>query len=68
MMCSDLALDPDFQILEITQKPHTPIFIIKLYNGKNTNNIYTINRIKQIPVPQQQMAIYTGDWNLHHVN
>jgi hypothetical protein len=65
---SYLALDPDFQILEITQKPHTPIFIVNLYNGKDTNNIYTIDRIKQIPVPQQQMAIYTGDWNLHHAN
>jgi hypothetical protein len=48
---SDLALDPDFQILEIMQKPHTPIFIINIYNGKDTNNIYTIDRIKQIPVP-----------------
>jgi hypothetical protein len=58
---SDLALDPDFQILEITQKPHPPIFIVNLYNSKDTNNIYTIDRIKQIPVPQQQMAIYTGN-------
>jgi hypothetical protein len=67
-MCSDLALDPDFQILEVTQKPHLPIFIINLCGSKNTNNIYTIDRIKKIPVPQQQMAIYTGDWNLHHTN
>jgi hypothetical protein len=65
-LCSDLALDPDFQILEIMQKPHPPIYIMNIYNSKNTNNTYTIDRIKQIPVPQQQMAIYTGDWNLHH--
>jgi hypothetical protein len=65
---TNLALDPDFQILGVTQKPHLPIFIINLYNGKDTNNIYTINRIKQIPVPQQQMVIYTGNWNLHHAN
>jgi hypothetical protein len=68
MMCSDLALDPNFQILEIMQEPHPPIFIVNLYNGKNTDNIHTIDRIKQIPVPQQQKAIYTGDWNLHHAN
>jgi endonuclease/exonuclease/phosphatase family metal-dependent hydrolase len=67
-MRSDLALDPDFQILEVTQKPHSPIFISNLYNGKDANNIYTISRLKQIPVPQQQMVIYTGDWNLHHAN
>jgi hypothetical protein len=67
-ICSDLALDPDFKILEVTQKPHPPICIFNLYNGKDTNNIYTIDRLKQIPVPQQQMAIYTGDWNLHHAN
>jgi hypothetical protein len=67
-MRSDIAIDPDFQILEVTQKPHPPIFIINLYNGKDTNNIYTIDRLKQIPVPQQQMAIYTGDWNIHHTN
>jgi hypothetical protein len=56
-LCSHLALDPDYQIVEITQKPHPPIFIINIYNGKDTNNTYTIDRIKQIPVPQQQMAI-----------
>jgi hypothetical protein len=67
-MHSDLALDPGFQILEVMQKPHPPIFIINLYNGKDANNIHTIDRLKQIPVPQQQMAIYTGDWNLHHTN
>jgi hypothetical protein len=64
-MCSDLALDLDFQILEIIQKPRPPIFIVNLYNS---NNISTIDRIMQIPVPQQQKAIYTGDWNLHHAN
>jgi hypothetical protein len=67
-MHSDLALDPDFQILEVMQKPHPPIFIFNLYNSKDTNNTYTIDRLKQIPVPQQQMAIYTGNWNLHHAN
>jgi hypothetical protein len=65
---SDLALDPNFHILEITQTLHPPIFIVNIYNGKDTNNIYTIDRIKQIPVPQQQMAIYTGNWNLHHAS
>jgi hypothetical protein len=64
-MRSDIAIDPDFQIIEVTQKPHPPIFIINLYNSKDANNIYTIDRVKQIPVPQQQMAIYTGDWNMH---
>jgi hypothetical protein len=67
-MRSNIAIDPDFQILEVTQKPHPPIFIINLYNSKDANNIYTIDRLKQIPVPQQQIAIYTGDWNIHHTN
>jgi hypothetical protein len=55
-MHSDLAIDPDFQIIEVTQKPRPPIFIINLYNGKDANNIYTIDRVKQIPVPQQQIT------------
>jgi hypothetical protein len=64
MMHSDLALDLDFQILEIMRKPHPPMFILNLYNGKDTNNISTIVN----PSPTTTKAIYTGDWTLHHVN
>jgi hypothetical protein len=65
-MRSDIAIDPDFQILELSQKPYTPIIIFNIYNAKDTNNTYTLDKIKLIPVPQTQNAIYTGDWNLHH--
>jgi hypothetical protein len=32
--CSDIATDPDFQILELSQKPYTPIIIFNIYNAK----------------------------------
>jgi hypothetical protein len=38
-----------------------------LDNEKDTNNVFTLDRINCIPVPQQQITIYTGDWNLHHM-
>jgi hypothetical protein len=65
-MHSDIATDPDFQILELSQKPHASIIIFNIYNTKDANNIHTLDRIKLIPVPQTQNTIYTGNWNLHH--
>jgi hypothetical protein len=65
-MRSDIATDPDFQILELSQKPHTLIIIFNIYKAKDANNIHTIDRRKLLPVPQTQNTIYTGDWNLHH--
>jgi hypothetical protein len=65
-MRSDIATDPDFQILELSQKPYTPIIIFNIYNAKDANNTHTLDKIKLLPVPQTQNAIYTGDWNLHH--
>jgi hypothetical protein len=55
----DIATDPDFQILELSQKPHTPIIIFNIYNAKDANNIHTIDRIKLLPVPQTQNTIYS---------
>jgi hypothetical protein len=67
-MHSDIATDPDFQILKISQKPHASIIIFNIYNAKDANNIHTLDRIKLIPVPQTQNTIYTGNWNLYHAD
>jgi hypothetical protein len=64
-MCSDIAIDPDPQILKIMHKAHPPNIIFNLYNAKDANNVFMLDRINHIPVPQQQNTIYTGDWNLH---
>jgi hypothetical protein len=37
----DIATDPDFQILKISQKPHVSIIIFNIYNAKDTHNTHT---------------------------
>jgi hypothetical protein len=41
-MHSNIATDPDFQILKISQKPYASIIIFNIYNAKDANNIHTL--------------------------
>ncbi|KAJ6492978.1 hypothetical protein C8R45DRAFT_787973, partial [Mycena sanguinolenta] len=62
---SDLAKDPDIQVMEVAQRGAPTVTFVNIYND-TTQRESAADRIRTIAVPRDEPAVYSGDTNLHH--
>ena len=65
---SDLISDADIQILQVDQPPNPPTLIINVYNQRagDDRNSWSIDRLRNIAIPENLPVIISGDFNTHH--
>ncbi|KAI6138429.1 hypothetical protein EDD17DRAFT_1454024, partial [Pisolithus thermaeus] len=68
MLCSDLAMDVDIQILQIDQLPHTLVIVANIYNQRAGDDLqsWTLDCLQNIVLLNNLPLVISGDWNLHH--
>ncbi|KAJ6487787.1 Endonuclease/exonuclease/phosphatase, partial [Mycena sanguinolenta] len=62
---SDIAKDPDIQIVEVSQHGALTTTFVNVYNDTKQRRSAAV-RIRSLNLPQDQPVIYLGDFNLHH--
>jgi ribonuclease HI len=71
---SDVAKDLDIQVLDVQQRPHPTTMLVNIYNPPRPSSSRTrrrrghgaIERLRQLPLPDNTPVIISGDFNLHH--
>ena len=65
---SDLVSDADIQILQVDQPPNPPTLIVNVYNQQagDDRNSWSVDRLRNVILPENLPVIITGDFNMHH--
>ncbi|KAI6148218.1 hypothetical protein EDD17DRAFT_1430055, partial [Pisolithus thermaeus] len=68
ILCSDLALGVDMQILQIDQPPHMLVLVANIYNQRagDDPHSWTLDHLINMTLPNNLPLVISGDWNLHH--
>lgn len=66
MLQTDIIEDKDIQILDITQSGHPTTSIINVYNNTLAQDLYILNRLRNVNISDDHPTIITRDFNLHH--
>ncbi|KAF7373478.1 Reverse transcriptase from mobile element jockey protein [Mycena sanguinolenta] len=62
---SDLAKDPDIQVVEVAQQGAPTVTFVNLYNN-TTQREPAAERVRALTITHDEPTVYLGDTNLHH--
>lgn len=63
---SDIAQNPNLQVIDITQHGSETVTIVNIYNNPGLKRESPAWKLRQLNLPEDRPVILTGDWNLHH--
>ena len=68
MLRSDLVSNADIQVLQVDQPPNPPTLIVNIYNQRagDDHNSWSVDRLRNIALPENVPVIISGDFNMHH--